>query len=320
MSAVRDEIKHLKGEPSKRVKQEREALLTATPHVDTEKLKLQFEVYEENREQPPIIKRAKLFKRLCEEKTIFLDGNPLAGTLTQYKYGSYPIPECGSRWLKKTDTFSLQRGKAEVSKEDIVLLHRASDYWRDTNVFNRTKEIMHARYGVDIGQMQQCGLGTEYTPGGFGNVTPDYETVLKKGLVGILADVKRHQTEMDSREAESLDRWYFYSAVTLCLEGLITLANRYARLARDTARKETDPAKRKRLEQIVAICRRVPAHPARNFHEALQSVWFTSLGVWMKAPFVLNCPPGRFPQYMYPYYQEDIAAGGITEAEVVELH
>ena len=100
MTAVRDEVKHFKGEPSPRVSREREALLTAPPRVDTEKLKIQFVVYEENREQPPIIKRAKLFQRLCQEKTIFLDDNPLAGTLTRYKYGSYPIPEFGSRWLK----------------------------------------------------------------------------------------------------------------------------------------------------------------------------------------------------------------------------
>ena len=50
------------------------------------------------------------------------------------------------------------------------------------------------------------------------------------------------------------------------------------------------------------VCERVPAAPARSFHEALQSMWFTHL--------VLNLEtdghafgPGRFDQYLYPHYR-----------------
>ena len=203
---------------SERVKKEKEALLSATPHIDVEKLRFQFEVYRENEGQPPVIKAAKLFHKLCSEKGIFIDDNPFVGTLTKYDYGSYPIPEFGSRWLKKVDSFSLQRGSASVTDEEREWINRAADYWKDANVFNRTREIILQSHGVDIGVMQACGLGTEYTPGGFGGVTPDFPRILNKGLNGIAAEIEAARLQVDTGDTEGFHRWHFYNAALLCLE------------------------------------------------------------------------------------------------------
>jgi len=308
-----------RGIVSERVKKEKEALLSATPHIDVEKLMFQFEVYRENEGQPSVIKMAKLFHKLCNEKSIFIDNNPLVGTLTKYNYGSYPIPEFGSRWLKKVDSFSLQRGSALVTDEEREWINKAADYWKDANVFNRTKEIMLQSRGVDIGVMQACGLGTEYTPGGFGSVTPDFPQVLNKGLSGITAEIEGRKLEVDLGDPEGFSGWHFYDAALLCLDGMTNLAHRYASLAEKMAVDEEEPGREQELRKIAETCRHVPAMPARSFHEALQSVWFTMLGVWMESPSVLNCPLGRFTQYMYPFYQKDRDEGKLTEEEAIEL-
>ena len=304
---------------SERVKKEKEALLSATPRIDVEKLRFQFEVYQKNEGQPSVIKTAKLFHKLCHEKGIFIDDNPLVGTLTRYDYGSYPIPEFGSRWLKKVDSFNLQRGSASVTDEEREWINKAADYWKDANVFNRTKEIMLQSRGVDIGVMQACGLGTEYTPGGFGSVTPDFSQVLNKGLSGIAAEIEGKRLKVDSGDTEGFNSWHFYNAILLCLEGMTNLAHRYASLAEEMARDEVEPGRKQELAKITETCRHVPAMPARSFHEALQSVWFTILGVWMESPSVLNCPLGRFTQYMYPFYQKDRDEGKLTDEEAIEL-
>jgi formate C-acetyltransferase len=308
-----------KGLLSKRAKKEKEALLSATPHIDVEKLRFQFEVYRENEGQPSVTRMAKLFQKLCHEKSIFIDDNPLAGTLTRYNYGSYPIPEFGSRWLKKVSSFSLQRGSASVTDEEREWIHRAADYWEDANVFNRTKEIMLQSHGVDIGVMQACGFGTEYTPGGFGGVTPDFPQVLNKGLSGIAAEIERELLEVDSGDPEGFQKWYFYNAALLCLDGMTNLAHRYASLAEKKTSDTEEPGRKQELRKIAETCRHVPAMPARSFYEALQSVWFTILGVWMESPTVLNCPLGRFTQYMYPFYQKDREEGKLTDEEAIEL-
>jgi formate C-acetyltransferase len=100
---------------------------------------------------------------------------------------------------------------------------------------------------------------------------------------------------------------------------MTNLAHRYASLAEGEAQDEEDPARKQELEKIAETCRQVPANPARSFHEALQSVWFAILGVWMESPTVLNCPLGRFTQYMYPFYRRDIEKGKLTDEEAIEL-
>ncbi|MCX8126502.1 MAG: hypothetical protein N3E40_05140, partial [Dehalococcoidia bacterium] len=124
---------------SERVARLKDRLLNATPRIDVQKIQITLEVYRELEGQPNIIKRARIFERLCQEKKIFIDENPLAGTLTQFEYGGYPIPEVGCRWMKRSEAFSLQRGRAVVSEEERAWIDRAAEYWWDANVFNRTR-------------------------------------------------------------------------------------------------------------------------------------------------------------------------------------
>jgi formate C-acetyltransferase len=62
----------------------------------------------------------------------------------------------------------------------------------------------------------------------------------------------------------------------------------------------------------------VPAHPARTFHEALQSFWFVHLILNLETnSYAIG--PGRFDQYLYPYYQADTDAGRLTPEQAREL-
>lgn len=308
-----------KGTLSERVKREKEELLAATPRVDVEKIKFQLEIEEEGKGQPAVIRAARLFHKLCCEKGIFIDGNPFVGTLTQYEYGSYPIPEFGSRWLKKSDSFRLQRGQAAVTEEEREWINKAADYWENISIFQRTKEIIGESCAVDIGLWQKCGVGTEFTPGGFFMSTPDFAEVLNKGLNGVIAEIEAEKAKLDTGTPDGLDRWYFYQGTLLCLNGMIKLAHRYAALAEEMAKQETSPERKRQLKKITQTCRRVPANPARSFYEAIQSVWFIQFGVWMQGPFQLCCPPSRFTQYTYPFYQNDKEEDKLTDEEAIEL-
>lgn len=84
------------------------------------------------------------------------------------------------------------------------------------------------------------------------------------------------------------------------------------------AAKETDSQRKKELERIAETCNRVPYHPARNFYEALQSMWFAYLVIMIEGMGPGN-GFGRVDQYLYPFYKKDIDEGEITDAEVIEL-
>jgi pyruvate formate-lyase/glycerol dehydratase family glycyl radical enzyme len=81
---------------------------------------------------------------------------------------------------------------------------------------------------------------------------------------------------------------------------------------------ESNPVRRAELEKISEICRWVPAHPARTFHEALQSFWFVHLILNLETnSYAIG--PGRFDQYLYPYYQADVEAGRLSQDQAWEL-
>ena len=112
-----------------------------------------------------------------------------------------------------------------------------------------------------------------------------------------------------------MEKKYFLEAMIMVLKAVIRLAENYADAAEAMAAKEKDPQRKIELEQIAATCRWVPANPARNFSEAMQSLWFDQ---------ILSTPAsthnfGRFDQYMYPYYKKDIDAGAISDEDVLEL-
>ena len=93
---------------------------------------------------------------------------------------------------------------------------------------------------------------------------------------------------------------------------------RFSERARTAADSETDPVRKAELERISRICARVPAYPAESFNEALQSVWFTYIGI-LQEDYDRCCSLGRMDQYLYPYYTSDIEKGLLTAEGAQDL-
>ncbi|MEW5946752.1 MAG: pyruvate formate lyase family protein [bacterium] len=120
---------------------------------------------------------------------------------------------------------------------------------------------------------------------------PDFERVLNRGLEAIIA-------EAAGREEP------FHRGVVIALKAACGFARRFSRLARKMARGEPDAERRAQLTWIARTCGRVPAKPARDFYEALQSFWFTYLIMTIEqAPNAYAFSVGRFDQWMLPFYE-----------------
>ena len=68
------------------------------------------------------------------------------------------------------------------------------------------------------------------------------------------------------------------------------------------AEKENDATRKKELLNIALNCSRVPANGAQTFWEACQSFWFVQMLLQTESNGH-SISPGRFDQYMYPYYE-----------------
>jgi len=148
-----------------------------------------------------------------------------------------------------------------------------------------------------------------------GHLIPDYPRVLREGLSGICRDLEeRKQGENDEAHAD------FLEALMICCRAAGSLAGRYAAEADRLAAEEPDLTRAQELREISRVCSVVPWQPASTFHEALQSIWFTHMLIMAAESYPgAGLSHGRFDQYMYPYYINDISSGRFTAEQAKEM-
>lgn len=73
-----------------------------------------------------------------------------------------------------------------------------------------------------------------------------------------------------------------------------------------------------RASEIAAALRQVPFYPARNFREAIQSVWIIHFLIPLAENAWYSISLGKFDQYMYPYYRRSLS-DGMTGEEIKRI-
>ena len=146
--------------------------------------------------------------------------------------------------------------------------------------------------GMQAPSMELCTIG---------HMHPDYATLLKLGLKGILEEIE--ETARQKGDPESLSFTHNARIVTTALRDFALRYSQSAALAGKS-----------RMAQALA---RVPWEPAYDFYSALQSVWLIH--------FVSSCYVGardygfgRFDQTLYPFYQQALQEGA-DPSELTEL-
>jgi formate C-acetyltransferase len=149
--------------------------------------------------------------------------------------------------------------------------------------------------------------------------TAGYEKVLQKGLLGVKQDAEDRLAGLDLTDPEDFKKLAFLEGVVMAVEAAAEIGARFAERARELAGEEADAGRQAELEKLAAACDRVPAHPARTFYEAVQSVWFIHILHALDNEHATGMGPGRPDQYLFPFYEKDIEAGRITRVEAQEL-
>jgi len=246
------------------------------------------------------------------------DRELIVGCKTPTILGSPLYPEVACDWVgEELDTIALREEAPFYVSDETKETLRAEvfDYWRGKQVYNRIMDVLPPKVvqGVNEGLFFHYYLNRT-----IGHITVDYERVLKKGFLGLKAEVEDEFKRINYEDQGCLKKIHLLQAMSLCCDAAIRFAERYAEEAERLAAAESDPTRRIELEQIAEICRWVPAHPARTFHEALQSFWFVHLILNLETnSYAIG--PGRFDQYMYPYYRADVDAGRLTREQAGEL-
>ena len=127
--------------------------------------------------------------------------------------------------------------------------------------------------------------------GNVSNLSPDYGKVISSGLLAI---------------REHLEQSEEHAAMRMSIDAILALTARYEKAARAAG----DDA-------LANVLVRVPAHGARSFREALQSLRILHFAMWCEGDY--HNTLGRFDQYMLPYLKVDLDAGYLTQEDAFEL-
>lgn len=295
-----------------------------------EKFRLMTESYRETEGRPEMLRRARALANVLDKISIFIgEGELIVGNVASKPMGLEIDHDYGP-WSAE-EIASLKDGGYAIDEKDEAELLTLNSYYKQKSLVGRMGEVLYdderlwpfMQSGVVFPpwKSKEEGSGGGYAQGGLGLgpgfylMAVDFALVLNVGLVKIIADAKAELKALRFTSAAAVKKSYFLKAVIIVHEAIIRFANRFANLAAEMALKENDPARSRELHKIAEICRHVPAYPARSFYEAMQSFWFVFLMI-TPSP---TAAAGRFDQYMYPFFREDMEASRLNEEETLEL-
>ena len=304
---------------SPRIEKLVEALFEKMPEIEADRAVLLTESYKSTEGEPIITRRAKAFRHILENIPITIRDNELiVGSATKSPRSCQVFPEYSFEWLE-AEFETVAKRVADpfyISEETKKTLSEVYKYWKGKTTSELATSYMsdEAKAAIDHGI---------FTPGnyfynGIGHLTPDYPKVLAIGYSGIIKEAREALTALKTGDADYAKRSHFLNAVIMSCEAAIAYARRYADLASNMAKGSSDVKRRRELEDIAAACRNVPEFGAESFREACQSFWFVQLLIQTESSGH-SISPGRFDQYMYPYYTKDLDSGKITREEAQEL-
>jgi formate C-acetyltransferase len=290
-------------------------------------------VYEQYKDEPRIIQRARFLETYLREKTIFIgDDDLIVGSINSKVRGSTIDGET-ARWLEKElddpvkdpqirpfDRHIIHPEERKELREVIFPYFRGKTLF-DYNLANVDDELKEKAYPStsscpDIPIRAENSMARDA-----GHQMANHEKVLHKGLKGIREEVEYNLSQVDQPyDHYSLqEKRDFYKSVLISIDAAIAYAKRFADLAQEMAAKEINPKRKKELERIANVCEQVPANPARDWWEAVQSVWMIHVLITCELSALVHCF-GRFDQYRYPFYKKSVIdEKAMTHDEALEL-
>ncbi len=290
------------------------------PEIEADRAELITESYKETEHLPLVKRRSAAFRHILENIPIVIRPNELiVGSNSIVPRGCQTFPEYSFEWLPP-EYKTIATREADpfyISESTARRLDAVHPYWKGKTVSDLAAANMDPEV-LDVFLHHGMFTVGNYFYNGVGHVNVSYDKVIADGYEAIIERAKGELAKLRRGQGDYATRRNFLEAVIESCEAVIGYARRYSDLALEQAAACTDSTRKAELLAIAEACDRVPAKGARNFHEACQSFWFVQQLMQMESSGH-SISPGRFDQYMYPYFKADLDAGQITYESAQEL-
>lgn len=277
-------------------------------------------VYAETKGEPVVLRRAKALQRTLEELPVVIGDDELIVGRRACLPRSVPIvPEAHGAWLLR-DLEGLPtrpQDPFDVRPEQVAETQQILEQWKGKTLYDRWARSCPPEVA---GKAIRTGWA-DASAGVFFlgyHFTPPWEEIVSSGLQPFEDRVRQRLTQLDCTVPNDMGKEHFLNALLIVVRAIRDFAGRYADEASRLATLEVDEQRRQELCQIAGACRRVPHQGARSFHEAIQAMWLVHTVLHIEATGPVFTP-GRFDQYMYPFYKADLESGVLTRPAAQEL-
>ena len=307
-----------------RVQRVREKYRTTVPKLCTARLRIATDFYRNNLQLTGPLKRARLFKEICEKLpvTVFEDEIIVGTQVTCYR-GSPLNPEFGGiGWFKAEwengTLLNRPHDNFLVSPEDIDYCLSIVDFWESANNARRLSEYLPEGYKKSIGN-GVITFGEQICHNPIGHFCANYNKVIRRGWRSLLDEALEKMNALEGRMfGKDVEKYNFYRSVVICLEGMITLTRRYGEKCAEMAAKESDSCRKAELEKMAECLLHIAEKPCRTFHDAVQSIFIYHIGMCLDGQqHAISF--GRIDRYLGEFYERDIAEGRIAPQDAQEI-
>ena len=305
---------------TERVARLRQQSLDAVPTISTERAELMTQFYRHSTELVSApVRRAMAFRYLMEHKMIYIgEGELIVGEKGPAPKATPTYPELCCHSLEDLDILNTREKipfavspEARKTYQDTII-----PFWRGRTM----RELIFRKMADEWKAAYEAGVFTEFMEQRSPGHTVLDDKIYHKGFVEFKQEIQAGLDALDYlNDPEAYSKAEELKAMLICADAMIHFAGRHAQKARAMVREEKDPQRKAELERIAEVCSHVPAHPPRDFWEALQYYWFVHLGVTTELnPWDAFCP-GRLDQHLYPFYQKGHTEGTLTHEQAREL-
>jgi len=306
---------------TERIKKLRRQSLEAVNTISHERALLMTEFYQSKEAASASsipVQRALAFKYLLEHKQICInEGELIVGERGPAPKAVSTYPEICLHSLEDLEILndrpkvSFQSGKETRN----VFCDNIIPFWKGNTHRDRLFAAMDPHW-LDA---YEAGIFTEFQEQRAPGHTVLGDKIYHKGMLDLIAEIDEKIVKLGNDESATSEE---LRAMRIAAQAIILYAERHAEILVQSSKfkvQSGDVDTANEMMKMAEICRRVPAHSPRTFHEALQYYWFVHIGVISELNPWDSFNPGRLDQHLYPFYQKEIAEGTLTREEAKEI-
>ena len=304
-----------------RIRKLRERTLQAKPRVSAERALLltEFEKTEGARQASTPVRRALAFKYILENKKLCIgEGELIVGERGPEPAATPTYPEVCIHSLEDLEILDSREKIPYAVDEETRAAYRDTilPFWEGRSQRDRLFREMSPEWIAAY----EAGIFTEFQEQRAPGHTVIGSKIFRVGFLDLKEEIRRSLEQLDFyKDPQAQDKREELQAMEIAADALMAFAARHAAKLDELAAGESAPERKRELETMAAMCRKVPARAPQTFWEALQHYWFVHVGVVTELNPWDSFNPGRLDQHLYPFYKRELDAGSLTQEDAREL-